>query len=354
MHGIFNAPDGLHARWYRSAALHTARWAGEAIAQQRVAGRLDGFLRLDDTLTGPLDAARAQLAAVGLDPAYVDALDTAAVARLSGLPPTQGAWHYGNGGWLSPRDWARHLLADSGATWRGGCAVRQLRRAGRHWQALDADGHVLAEAPVLVLAHATGARTCWPEGPPALPLRVNRGQTTVLPASLPGLRAPHLPLSGRGYALTLPNGDVLVGATQQPGDVEPRLQAEDQQHNLDRAASLGVYPTDSPNVALAGRVGWRVSVADRLPLVGPLADVQIPKPGRNGSLRHQPRHADVHVLTALGSRGLTSAALAGRMLAAWISGAPFPAETALRDAVDPARFTPREWLSGISPPTARR
>lgn len=337
MHGIFNAPDGLHARWYRSAALHTARWAGEAIAQQRVAGRLDGFLRLDDTLTGPLDAARAQLDAVGLDPAYVDALDTAAVARLSGLPPTQGAWYYGNGGWLSPRDWARHLLAHSGATWRGGCAVRQLRRAGPHWQALDADGHVLAEAPVLVLAHATGARTCWPEGPPALPLRVNRGQTTVLPASLPGLRAPHLPLSGRGYALTLPNGDVLIGATQQPGDEAAELRAADQQHNLQRAAALGVCPPDGPGTQ-TGRVGWRVNVADRLPLVGPLVDPQPAAPRRTDALRHRARHPGVYALTALGSRGLTSAALAGRVLAAWISGAPMPIENALRDAIDPARF----------------
>jgi tRNA 5-methylaminomethyl-2-thiouridine biosynthesis bifunctional protein len=349
MHGIFNAPDGLHARWYRSAALHTARWAGEAIARQRVAGQLDGFLRLDDTLAGPLDDARAQLAAVGLDPAYVDALDAAATARLSGLPPTQGAWHYGNGGWLSPRDWARHLLAESGATWRGGLAIRQLRRAGPHWQALDAAGHVLAEAPVLVLAHATGARTCWPDHQPVLPLRVNRGQTTVLPAPLPGLRAPRTPLSGRGYALTLANGDVLIGATQQPGDETTALRADDQLHNLQRAAALGVCPPEL-SLPLTGRVGWRVNVADRLPLVGPLvAPIVGPTvgpilgpnaaaPRRNDALRHRARQPGVHVLTALGSRGLTSAALAGRVLAAWISGAPMPVESALRDAVDPARF----------------
>lgn len=337
MHGIFNAPDSLHARWFRSAALHTARWAAEPLAQGAVAGRLDGFLRLDADLTASLDAARAALDAVGLDPAYVDAVDAATAAQLSGLAATEGAWRYGTAGWLSPRDWSRHLLMQSGATWRGGVVVRQLRAEGAQWQALDAAGRVIAQAPVLVLAHATGARTCWPDGEPPLPLRVNRGQTTVLPAHTPGLRPPRWPLSGRGYALTLPDGDVLIGATQQPGDDTPELRLDDQQHNLERAAALGVCPRQALD-GLNGRVGWRVNVADRLPLVGPLVDPLAPQGRRHDALRHVARRLGLFTLTALGSRGLTGAALAGRVLAAWVSGAPLPVENTLRDAIDPARF----------------
>jgi len=36
MHGIFNAPDSLHARWFRTAALRTARLAAPALAQGRL------------------------------------------------------------------------------------------------------------------------------------------------------------------------------------------------------------------------------------------------------------------------------------------------------------------------------
>lgn len=343
MHGIFNAPDGPHARWFRSAALHTARWAAPALAEGRVAGRLEGFLRLDAELAGEgLAAAHRALAAVGLDPAYVTALDASSVASAAGLPAALGAWSYGTGGWLSPRDWAQHLLARSGAAWRGGCTVHRLAREGSAWRAWDADGRLLGEAPVLVLAHATGLRQCWPDGAAAPAVRVNRGQTTVLPADLPGLRRPGQPVSGRGYALTLPGGDVLIGATQQPEDLDPQWRADDQRHNLQRAAALGVCADTDPG-PLPGRVGWRVSVADRLPLVGPPVEPEATRPPRSDALRHLPRWHDagqgIYLLTALGSRGLTSAALAGRVLAAWVTGAPFPVENTLRDALDPARLT---------------
>jgi tRNA 5-methylaminomethyl-2-thiouridine biosynthesis bifunctional protein len=44
---------------------------------------------------------------------------------------------------------------------------------------------------------------------------------------------------------------------------------------------------------------------------------------------------------ALGSRGLTTAALGGELIAAQICGAPWPLEADLADAIDPARFVLR-------------
>jgi tRNA 5-methylaminomethyl-2-thiouridine biosynthesis bifunctional protein len=49
----------------------------------------------------------------------------------------------------------------------------------------------------------------------------------------------------------------------------------------------------------------------------------------------------LYVLTGLGSRGITQAALAGELLAAWITGAPMPAPASLVDAVDVARWAAR-------------
>jgi tRNA 5-methylaminomethyl-2-thiouridine biosynthesis bifunctional protein len=61
---------------------------------------------------------------------------------------------------------------------------------------------------------------------------------------------------------------------------------------------------------------------------------------RLDGLRHVPRcHGASHGLfvhAGLGSRGITSAALGAQVLAAWVTGAPFPVEAALRDALDPA------------------
>jgi tRNA 5-methylaminomethyl-2-thiouridine biosynthesis bifunctional protein len=150
--------------------------------------------------------------------------------------------------------------------------------------------------------------------------------------------------------LTLPDGQVLTGATSQPGDLDGALRAADHQRNLERAAQLGLCPATLAAQAgpqTSGRVGWRATTPDRLPLVGPpLAGAAQDTPPAHGrtrtdTLRQMPRcqgaEHGLFLLAGLGSRGLTSAALAAQVLAAWVTGAPFPVEAALRNALDPAR-----------------
>lgn len=354
MHGIFNAPDSLHARWFRSAALLTARLAGPALAAGQIDGRLDGFLRLD----ARPDAARAQaqLDSVGLPPDYVRWLAADAARAATGLPLPGGGWWYGPAGWLAPSGWAGWLLQQAAAAglarFQGSTVVTRLRRAGDSaaapWQALDADGRLLACAPVVVLANALGATTLLPEGWHQPALSAVRGQTSMLPADMPGLIRPSLPLSGQGYALTLPDGRVLTGATTQHHDPDGSVRIADHQHNLSRAAALGLFAGGNlpDTTTLTGRTGWRATTPDRLPLVGPpidgvALDAARAQHTRLDALRLRPRHHDayqgVYLLTGLGSRGITSAALAAQVLAGWISGAPCPVDAALRDALDAGR-----------------
>jgi len=58
--------------------------------------------------------------------------------------------------------------------------------------------------------------------------------------------------------------------------------------------------------------------------------------------RQVPRLPGLYVFTALGSRGISHAALGGEVLAAWITGDPMPAPASLLDALDPARFIARK------------
>ncbi|WP_338415749.1 FAD-dependent 5-carboxymethylaminomethyl-2-thiouridine(34) oxidoreductase MnmC [uncultured Sphaerotilus sp.] len=353
MHGTFNAPDGLHARWFRAASLLTARLARPAIASGAVAGDLRGFVRLEDRLDAT--QAAAQLARVGLPESYVRWVTAAEARRHTGLDVATGGWFYADAGWLSPGDWSRWLLAQAvsagQARFQGQTEVAALRRSPMgDWQALDHQGQVLAQAPVVVLANA-GAVNRLLE-PHAAPLRLQavRGQTTLLPADTPGLCPPRMALSGQGYGLTLPDGRVLTGATSQAEDRDAAVRLADHRHNLARAAQLGICRPDlatQDTLAPEGRVGWRASTPDRLPLIGPpvdrLAFDAARQTGRTrlDGLRHVPRcqgagHG-LFVYSGLGSRGITSAALGAQVLAAWITGAPFPVEAALRDALDPAR-----------------
>jgi tRNA 5-methylaminomethyl-2-thiouridine biosynthesis bifunctional protein len=354
MHGTFNAPDGLHARWFRAAALLTHRLAAPALAAGDIQGQLDGLLRLESRLDAR--QAQAQLDQVGLPTDYIRWLDRDEACSRTGLNLASGGWWYTQAGWLAPQSWARWLLAQatrrSQAQFIGQTHVARLERTDTHgdapWQAFDAEGRLLLEAPVVVLANAFEVHRLLPSyvQMPAL-MRV-RGQTSVLAPDTPGLHPPKVALSGQGYALRLPDGRVLAGATSQENDLDPNVRLRDHRLNLERAMGLGVINDASTTLAhptrnLSGRVGWRAMSTQRLPLIGPPLDTLAlaaarTRHARLDSPRMRPRchnaHHGLYVLTGLGSRGLTSAALAGQVLAAWVTGAPFPIPSDLRDAVD--------------------
>lgn len=358
-HAIFNSPDSLHARWFRAAAALTQQLARPWIDAGRVAGQAGRFLRLEPRLDD--ERAAAQLERAGLPREVVRWWGAGCAARATTLALAHGGWCFGLGGWLSPGDHCRALLAAAQALvpvhWQGGTTIARLAHDGHQWQAFDADDRLVARAPVVVLASALDTprllATVQPQQ--ALPLSAVRGQTTLLPADLPGLQAPRWPLSGQGYALRLPDGRVLIGATTRHHDDDPAVREADHRHNLQRAAALGVVPALADGQALpadlGGRVGWRAGTPDRLPLVGPVVDLQalaalraLPRE-RLHTPAHLPRLPGLHTLTGLGSRGITSAALAGRLLAAWVTGAPMPVEQRLQDALDPARA----WMRPAGP-----
>ena len=342
-HGIVNAQDGAHARFNRAAALQATSAVRRAIELDASAGECNGVLRME--ARADLAEMQASIARLGLPPEYVQALDADQASRRAGLPLAAPAWFYPGAGWVAPAALAASLLAQAGAraTVRTGIEVASLRRAGALWQALDPAGGVIAEAAVVVLANALDAQRLL--GAPNWPLVAVRGQTSELPVTTPGLVLPRLPLTGNGYVLpALPGGIALFGATSQLGDLESRLRAEDQHHNLAQLARLtGSLPTGQ--MALAGRVGWRCVTPDRLPVIGAAPDMKAiaAEPTlRLDQARFVPRRSGLYVHTALASRGITWALLGARTLASIVAAAPCPLDASLLDAVDAGRFAARE------------
>lgn len=341
-HGIVHAQDGPHARWLRAGALHMQRVLAPLLRAGRVSGSADGLLRSAHDTTP--EAMQALIARQGLPADY---LQRSHGAWPAASPLAGPAWLYPGAGWAAPAEVVRAWLDHEAVTLRCGLAVDRLQRAGDGWQLLDAHGQTLAEADAVVLANAADAlrlldaRTtaCWLTGR-------QRGQTTLLPAGTPGLPALPLPIAAGGYALRLPDDRLLCGATSQPGDDDPAVRAADHAANLAALQRLTGWaaPIDPHQPAqaatLQGRTGWRFVTDDRLPLLGPVPAAE-PVGHRLEQPRQLPREAGLWLFTALGSRGLSQAALGGEVLAAWLTGAPVPVPAALLDAVDPARFFAR-------------
>ena len=344
-HGTVNGDDGTYARLYRAAALQAQRSYGSAFAGGHARGSAAGLLRLELELEAEgLAPMQSLLARLGLPSEYVQAVDAQAASLLAGVPLAATAWHYPGGGWIDPASWVRQALAAPGVRFSGGVTVARIARGGGHWQAQDEAGRVLAQAPLLVLAcAASAARLLAPLGHPAWPLERSHGQVTHwADPQQPQLRL-RLPVAGDGYVLPLPAGGLLCGASRglpEPaeGDAPRPVSLADHRQNLQRLLRLaGISPPADP-LCWQGRTGWRLHAADRLPIAGAVALPRMPPGQRLDQVRMLPREEGLFVLTALGSRGLTLAPLLARLVAAQATGAPWPLEQDLADAIDPARW----------------
>ena len=379
-HGVFHPDDGMHARAHRAAALAAAPAYERAIATG-VAGQCDGLVRLTPEHAEPaaLDAA---LARSGLPSDYLQAWSADQVQAAGG--PACAAWFYPGGGWIAPGELTRWWLGADGVAWHGGAPVARLERVADEWHLFDASGTLIATADAVVFANAGDATTLWSRATDAAgralaadsdwvaPMASTRGQVSIVAAGTPGLRAPRLPIAGSGYALTLKDGAVMCGATTSADDPDADVRLADHAHNLRQLAAVTgsslhadrailqapIDPEDPEHVAatlvakgqLHGRVGWRATAADRLPLIGA---VPMQLSHDEGALPDQPRHwprvPGLFVASGFGSRGLTWAPLAGRLIAAWIADAPYPLPADVIDALDPARFATRQVRASRRP-----
>jgi tRNA 5-methylaminomethyl-2-thiouridine biosynthesis bifunctional protein len=338
-HGSVNGDDGIHARLFRAAAIAAQAAYAPVIAAGTVPGSAAGLLRLAGTAEEEARW-REVLQRAGLPPEYVQWLDREAASARAGTALPGPAWWYPGGGWIAPAAWVRHALAASGAELHFGTVVHGLLRAGESWQVIGEQGQVLASAGIVVMAQAEGTAPLLSSlGLPPWPLQRTRGQVTHWAGEISTLR---YPVAGDGYALPLPGGGLLCGATRQADDEDPLIRPADHLHNLQRLQRLAGHLAPADNTALAGRVGWRLHSPDRLPLAGALPAWPWAPGQRADQARLLPRRQGLFVLTGLGARGLTLAPLMARLVAAQATGTPWPVEQDLADAVDPARWLVRQ------------
>lgn len=325
-HPVLTPDDSLFARLTRAAYLHALRqWR----ALEGLSWRQCGLLQLARDAEEASSQRRA-LEALAPPPGFAQLLDAAQAGAVAGVPLTAGGLWFPESGWIQPRSLVNALLAACGPRLRPRLQreVASLSFVGGAWIARDARGTVLGEAPVVILANAADALRLSPQ--PSIPLRRVRGQLSLVPG-IAGLKA--VVLRG-GMALPAVDGLSAVGASYDIDDEDPLPRADSHAGNLERlermlpGAGAGLDPAQ-----LEGRVAFRATVRDRLPLVGALGDARGP---------------GLYAASAYGSRGLIWSSLAGELLASMLEVEPMPLERKLVAALDPSRFALRAARRGAS------
>lgn len=305
---LANLPD---ARWSPCGVLHLAREALHEEQQRRTVEQL------------------------GLPRDVLQFVEKEEASQLLGQPVSIGGWWFPRGGWVQPPSVCAAALAafPDRITTHFNAAVDQIFRAKTEWQARDAAGNILAEAPVLVMASGAAApgfeQFSW------LPQRSARGQVSHLPA------ATGMPLNTVlfqiGYATPEIDGLQLIGASLSYEDDEANEREGDHGDNLARLRlTLPDFAAGLDPAALHGRVGFRPMSPDRLPIVGAVPDTLAATP--NTRLHNIPRQPGLYCMQGFGARGIVWSALMADLLLSQIEGEPLPLERDLVDALDPGRF----------------
>ncbi len=272
---------------------------------------------------------------LGFPPEFLQFVDAAQASELLNWPVDIGGWWFPSGGWVQPPSYCRAALADQAEriALRVNCPVARIAPSAGGWQALDGQGTVLAEAPVLVMASGVAAPGFAPFA--WLPQRIARGQVTHLPESAtPPLNRVVCRL---GYATPAVDGLRVIGASTLYEETTGERLAE----HRDNLAKLNlILPGFAPALDPAqchGRVGFRPMSPDRLPMVGAAPKVDGPV-GVNTRFHNLPRHPGLWCVQGFGARGIVWSGLMAEHLASRIDGDPLPLTMDMTDALDPGRF----------------
>ena len=259
-------------------------------------------------------------------------------------------------GYVEPSKWCQALVEAAGPnlTVKFGQRVETVSQQEGLWQLFDANGGQLIEANTLVLANANDAQRLLPTV--ELATTPVSGQVALLPVSSGSEPVSKIVSFGR-YLLPALNGCHLVGASfgRDDGSEQGELTVSPAEHGdlLIRVDNQFPGLFDRPNQQqLKGRVSWRSSTPDHLPLVGPLSAAGVVEQ-RYQQLHHgRPNHRyplastipNLYLNIGHGSRGLVSAPLSAELIAAHLAGDVAPLPAGLISALHPDRFRIRKLM----------
>jgi len=284
----------------------------------------------------------------------IHAVDSVQASQLAGIELQRGGLFFPAAGWAVPGALCRRYLEHDNINFKPGVQIERLSYQDGQWQLYDAQDQLLATAPTLVIANAHDALKF--DISAFLPLKRIRGQVSHIPvnetASLKTV------ICGNAYVSPALNDHFHIGATFNLDTNTPELRDEDHQRNLEQISELVPELAEQQQWSeldikkLGGRVGFRCTSPDYLPLVGPVPDReqflnQYARLRKDATLcidtpgNYLP---GLYLNTGHGSKGLVSCPIAGEIIASQVCNETLPIEHALIDALNPCRFLIRDLI----------
>ncbi|MGM0481088.1 MAG: bifunctional tRNA (5-methylaminomethyl-2-thiouridine)(34)-methyltransferase MnmD/FAD-dependent 5-carboxymethylaminomethyl-2-thiouridine(34) oxidoreductase MnmC [Pseudomonadota bacterium] len=223
--------------------------------------------------------------------------------QLAGITLDFDSLHYPTAGWLRPQPMVQALLQQAG------CQPRH--------QSLGADAEQLPGRLVIAAGKQSAALVEQLTGL-QLPINPVRGQITLVKASQATAQLQQV-LCYKGYMIPADNGQHCIGATFNRADDSEQLRSSDDVENLASLQDCCAQPWSDTLQVVGSRASVRATSPDHMPIAGQLS-------------------ANRAVISALGSRGLTSAPLLAEIIAAQLTGGLPPLAADCLRRLSPQRY----------------
>ncbi len=314
------------------------------------AGQQSGVLQLENNLK-KMQLYPKIIESIGIENDVVEYVTAKQASHYSGTKLQSNGMYFPKSGWINPAMLCQDLLNHKNIHVKTDCTVSHINYTDEQWQLLDHTQAILAKTTTLIIANAAAASSF--EQLSFLPLKAIRGQVSYLTAT-PESKQLTTTLCGEGYLAPESLGQHCLGATFNLHETTPELMPLDHQQNLQLLKEFGPDTeklfNEACNLNLTGRVGFRCSTPDYLPVVGQapvfegfLKDFAYLRKTAKAPEEITPQYwPGLYVNCGFGSRGLAYTPLCAELLASTINQEPLPISADLANAVNPSRFIIRD------------
>lgn len=332
-------------RFYLSAFLHTVHWLNQLKKRDPTLPWFQsGVLQLCN------ETQQRRMQALGLPPEVLEICNAEDASDRCGVQVPCGGLFYPGGGWLDPPALCRSLLEaiDRNITTLLNQSALSLKHENGEWRISDANGEV-ARAETVIIANGHDAERLL--GTDIFKLQKVRGQLAHL-AATERSKTLKTPVCYEGYVIPAHRDRHCVGATYDLNSESTEIDADSEQQLL--TSLRQALPIFNDSRGQGGRVAFRTSSQDHLPIIGPVPDEIFYRQAyadlHHGKPAHRYPHAtylpNLFVNAGHGSRGLVSCHMATTLLRSLLAPTRELTPCDSTYSVHPARFLIRELKLG--------
>lgn len=263
-------------------------------------------------------------------------------SKIAGIILKIGGLYLPQAGWVKPAVLCEALCSLVLINKKITTNALKIEKIANHWRVLDAQNNKF-EADNVVICNANDIK----QFPQCLSIEITsvRGQVNFFAANTLSKNLKTIICSDHSLSPAV-DGAHSIGTSYAPNDTNPEISAADTRENLNALRTIApeTYQNIDQNY-VHGRVAWRSTTADYMPLAGQLLDdekLRANPPRYNANPADLPWLQGLYVNAGHGSKGMITAPICSELIACLICNSALPAEIKLASRLNPSRFLLRE------------